>query len=81
MDMIVHTANLQRGEFVRAAKFRQGTPDILVHIRREPAFAIFGGENDVGVQRGERVGHDKPQRRDSGVACATQFFSVPLPVG
>jgi hypothetical protein len=74
MEMIVHAAHLQRGEFVCAANSARITPDILLHIRHEPAFAVFGGENDVHVQRRERVGHHRPQRRDSGVACATQFF-------
>ena len=48
--MVLHAANLQRGEFVRATDSAGITPDILLHIRREPAFAVFGGENDVDVQ-------------------------------
>ena len=48
--MVLDAANLERGEFVRAANSAKITPDILLHIRREPAFAILGGENDVDVQ-------------------------------
>ena len=53
MDIIVHAANLQRGEFVRAANSAEITPDLICHIRREPAFMVFGGEDDVDVQRSE----------------------------
>jgi hypothetical protein len=50
MEMIIHAAHLQRGEFVCAANSVRITPDILLHIRREPASAILDGENDVDVQ-------------------------------
>ena len=53
--MVLHTADLQRSEFVRAADSAEISPNILLHIRREPAFAVFGGEDDVDVQRGERI--------------------------
>ena len=58
MDMIFHTADLKRV----ALQAPQGAGQIGMHLRSEfgglqEGHSIFGGENDVHQNKGERLGH------------------------
>ncbi len=57
MDVIFHAADLKCLHLMRPANSTQVTPHALLDLRRDPAFAVLGGEYHMQADGGVGVGH------------------------
>jgi hypothetical protein len=56
MHMVVKAADLKCFQTMRAANATEVAPDVFFDIGRQPGIAVLGGEDDVDVEGGERIG-------------------------